>query len=71
MNDKPQRRMLTRDLARISYPLERFYPAELNWLAWWADEKDHHHMGFGRTEEEAIADLQRLDRERAESPGGE
>jgi hypothetical protein len=53
--------MLTRDVSRLS-------PGSyLDWMAWWADETDRHHVGCGRTEEEAIADLKRLDRELAES----
>jgi hypothetical protein len=64
-----ERRMLTRDLSRFSYPVER--PAPFNWLAWWSDETDRHHVGCGRTEEEAIADLERLDCERAEAAEGQ
>jgi hypothetical protein len=56
-----ERKMLTRDVSRLSPG------AYLDWMAWWNDETDRHHVGCGRTEEEAIADLERLDRELAES----
>jgi hypothetical protein len=60
--------MLTRDVSRLSPGPYLDWPGEyLDWLAWWTDETDRHHVGCGRTEEEAIADLERLDRERAES----
>jgi hypothetical protein len=60
-----ERRVLTRDVSRLS-------PGSyLDWMAWWNDETDHQHVACGRTEEEAIADLERLDRERAEAAEGQ
>jgi hypothetical protein len=56
--------MSERRMVRVS----QFFPnGHLDWMAWWNDETDHQHVGCGRTEEEAIADLERLDRERAEA----
>jgi hypothetical protein len=60
-----ERRMVTREVSQ-------FFPnGHLDWMAWWADETDRHHVGYGRTEAEAIADLKRLDWERAEAAEGQ
>lgn len=38
-----------------------------DWCAYWDGEEETCHYGYGVTEAEAIADLQRLDQERWES----
>lgn len=38
-----------------------------NWVAWHDADKDNNHCGYGATPAEAIADLDRLDQERAEA----
>jgi hypothetical protein len=42
-----------------------------DWKAYWDGEEETNHCGWGRTEEEAIADLRRLDQERWEAEHGE
>jgi hypothetical protein len=39
-----------------------------DWAAW-HDGDEENHQGYGRTPEEALADLARLDQERAEADG--
>jgi hypothetical protein len=41
---------------------------KFDWRAYWSGSEEHH-VGWGLTEEEAIADLQRLDQECAEANG--
>lgn len=38
-----------------------------DWAAWHDGDEEENHQGYGRTPEEAIADLERLDAERAEA----
>lgn len=38
-----------------------------DWAAWHDGDEEENHQGYGRTPEEAIADLERLDQERAEA----
>lgn len=38
-----------------------------DWAAWHDGEEEENHCGWGPTAEEAIADLERLDQERAEA----
>jgi hypothetical protein len=37
------------------------------WVAWHDTDKNNNHSGYGATPEEALADLERLDQERAEA----
>jgi hypothetical protein len=38
-----------------------------DWCAYWDGEEEEGHYGWGTTPEEALADLERLDQERAEA----
>lgn len=38
-----------------------------DWAAWHDGEEEENHSGWGATPEEALADLERLDQERAEA----
>jgi hypothetical protein len=41
--------------------------SDFDWCAYHEGEEERGHYGWGRTESEAIEDLQRLDEERAEA----
>jgi hypothetical protein len=40
---------------------------DFDWAAWHDGDEEEGHVGYGATPEEAIADLDRLDQERAEA----
>jgi hypothetical protein len=39
---------------------------DFDWCAFWDGEEEGGHYGYGKTKEEAVADLRRLDQERWE-----
>lgn len=47
-------------------PIRDFW-TPIYFCAFWEDEEEGGHYGYGKTKEEAIADLKRLDQERWES----
>jgi hypothetical protein len=40
---------------------------DFDWCAFWDGEEEGGHYGYGKTREEAIEDLKRLDQERGEA----